>query len=158
MTAPAPSQLDSNQILPHAYDESTGAIRVESSPQVLEISDTTDSIKIGDGSGSNYAGVTEGGLNVYSVPGISFQTSQYTVGTSAVQITATPLTNRSSISLKATTTSSNIIYVGNSSSVTTSTGYPLNNGDALNIDLSSGHVIYAIASGASQTLSVLELA
>lgn len=91
------------------------------------------------------------GLNV-------FQTSQYTVGTSAVQLTPTPLTNRSSMSVKATCTGANAIYIGTSNAVTTSTGFPLFNGDVLNLDLTPSSVVWAIASAASQTAYVLELA
>lgn len=87
----------------------------------------------------------------------SFQTSQYTIGTSAVQLTVTPLTGRTSMSIKAITTGNNIVYVGNSSGVTTSTGYPLFNGDSLQLDLTGAHVVYAIASAAAQTLAVLEI-
>lgn len=91
------------------------------------------------------------GLNV-------FQTSQYSVGLSAVQLTPAPLTNRSSMSVKATCTSSNAVYLGNSNAVTTSTGYPLFNGDVTNIDLTGSSQLWAIASAASQTVYVLELA
>lgn len=93
-----------------------------------------------------------------SIEGLnSFQTSQYTIGTSSVQLTSTPLTNRSSMSMKAVCTANNYVYIGNSSGVTTSTGYILFNGDSLQLDLTPAHVIYAIASAASQTVYVLEI-
>lgn len=91
------------------------------------------------------------GLNV-------FQTSQYAVGMSAVQITPTPLTNRSSMSIKAVCTGSNAIYLGNSNSVTTSTGFPLFNGDVTNLDLTGASQVWAIASAVSQTMYAMELA
>lgn len=87
----------------------------------------------------------------------AFQTSQYTVGTSSVQLTVTPLTNRSSMSMKAVCTTNNYIYIGNSSGVTTSTGYILFNGDSLQLDLTPAQAAYAIASAAAQTLYVLEI-
>ena len=80
------------------------------------------------------------------------------MGLSAVQLTATPLTNRSSMSIKATCTASNAVYIGNSSSVTTSTGFPLFNGDVINLDITPTGSIWAIASAANQTAYVLELA
>lgn len=101
---------------------------------------------------------SDGSLNVDLNPLDSFQTSQYSVGPSAVPLTVTPLTNRQSVSIKALTTSSAIVYIGNSNSVTTSTGYPLLNGDSLNMDLDGVHQIWAIASLAGQTVCVLELA
>jgi hypothetical protein len=88
----------------------------------------------------------------------AFQTSQYTVGTSAVQITPTPMPNRSSIGFKAViATSTDVIYVGNSAAVTTSTGYPLYAKDTLELDLDAGQPIYAIATTAGTTLCVVEL-
>lgn len=95
-----------------------------------------------------------------SIEGLtSFQTSQYTIGTSAVQITPTPLTNRSSMSLKAKTTSSlDIIYIGNNSSVTSSNGYALFAGDSLQLDLTPAQLIYAIGTSSSQLMYVIEIA
>ncbi len=87
----------------------------------------------------------------------AFQTSQYSIGTTAVQLTPTPLTNRSSMSIKIVTTGNNIVYIGNSSAVTTSTGYPLFYGDTLQLDLTPSHVIYAIATATNQTAYVLEI-
>lgn len=93
-----------------------------------------------------------------SIEGLNaFQTSQYTIGTSAVQLTVTPLTNRSSMSMKAVCTTNNYIYIGNSSGVTTSTGYILFNGDSLQLDLTPAQAVYAIASAAAQTIYVLEI-
>ncbi len=92
------------------------------------------------------------GLNV-------FQTSQYTVGTSAVQITPTPLSGRSSVSIRVTTTDSSVaVFIGNSNAVTTSTGYPLYNNDTLQMDLTPSNVIYAISTVAGQTVFALEIA
>ena len=55
-TAPSPSKLDSGQILPAAFDESTGRLRVDTEitaiidgAQEVIISHEDDSIKIGDG-------------------------------------------------------------------------------------------------------------
>lgn len=88
----------------------------------------------------------------------AFATTQYTVGVAAVQLTPTPLANRTSIIVKVVTTSSaNAVYVGNSSGVTTITGFPLFNGDALEMDLTAAHSIYAIGSAAAQEVFVLEL-
>lgn len=88
---------------------------------------------------------------------INFQTSQYTIGTSSSQITVIPLSTRSSLSIKVITTSGNIIYVGNNSGVTTSTGYPLFNGDSLQLDLNSTQQIWLISNAASQTACVIEI-
>lgn len=105
----------------------------------------------------NIAGST-GSSNVNINGLINFQTSQYTVGTSAVQLTVTPLTNRSSMSIKATTTTNtDVVYIGNSSGVTTSTGYALFLGDSLQLDLTPAHQVWAIATSASQKLYVAEI-
>lgn len=89
----------------------------------------------------------------------SFQTSQWAVGTSAVQITPTPLANRSSVSFRVEATSASTpVYVGNNSSVTTSNGYPLYDGDTLSMDLTPSDTIYAISTTPGQILAVLEIA
>jgi hypothetical protein len=87
----------------------------------------------------------------------AFQTSQYTIGTSAVQLTPTPLTNRSSMSIKAKLTPGSFVYIGPTSGVTTANGYILFNGDSLQLDLTPVNQIWAIASAAGQLLYVLEI-
>jgi hypothetical protein len=101
---------------------------------------------------------SDGSINVDLESLTTFQTEQYTVGTSPVQITPTPMPNRNSIGFKAVTTDYvNAIYIGNSAAVTTSTGYPLFNHDTLEMDLQGGETIYAIATAVGQTLCVIEL-
>lgn len=90
------------------------------------------------------------GLNVW-------QTSQASIGTSAVQLTPTPLPTRSSVSVKALTTSNNMIYVGSTSAVTTSNGYALFNGDSIQLDLTAEGQIWAISGAAGQSVFILEL-
>jgi hypothetical protein len=88
----------------------------------------------------------------------SFASSQYTIGISAVQLTPSPLTNRSSMSIKANTTSgSAMIYIGASNGVTTSTGYALFSGDSLQLDLTPAQQIWAISNMANQLIYVLEI-
>ncbi len=104
----------------------------------------------------NIADSTNLNINLNGLP--NFQTSQYTIGTSATQITATPLANRSSVGLKVTTASnSDVLYIGNSSSVTTSTGYALFNGDAVQFDLTPNTPIWAIGTSSGQKMYVLEI-
>lgn len=124
-----------------------------------------------DGSG-NSIGSTGGALNVNSVGSSTvsgtvntnlnglnnWTTAQYTVGTSSVQITPTPLTNRSSVSVKVvTTTSTDAVYIGTTSGVTTGTGYILFNGDSVQLDLTPSSTIYAIGTSAGQKVYSLEL-
>ena len=88
----------------------------------------------------------------------TFQTSQYTVGISAVQLTPTPLVGRSSMSIKVkSTTGTDMVYIGNSSSVTASTGYALFNGDSIQMDLTPAQVIWAIGTSAGQIVYVMEI-
>ena len=173
---PTPSLLDPGQIIKRAFDDDNDAIRVDanvvaniSGAQEVLISDSDDSIKIGDGNG-NYVGVTNGALNVNSNTTItgtintqeaglnSFQTSQYTVGTSVVQLTPSPLANRSSISLRVIATTGSSVFIGNNSGLTISNGYPLNDGDTLQMDLTTSNSIYAVATSPGQTVYVLEIA
>ena len=103
---------------------------------------------------STVTGTVDANINGLNV----FQTSQYTVGLTVVQLTVTPLTNRSSMSIKATCSGSNAIFIGNSNAVTTSTGFPLFNGDVINLDLTGASKVWAIASSANQTLYIMEIA
>lgn len=87
-----------------------------------------------------------------------FQTSQYSIGVTAVQITPTPLVNRSSISLRVTATGQSAVYIGTSAAVSTSNGYPLYNGDTLQMDLTPTNTIYGISDAPGQIAYVLEIA
>lgn len=121
--------------------------------------------------GGNTATVTSGGALVVTgdqtVTGTvtteqaglnNFQTSQYSVDNSVVQITPTPLSGRSSISFRVTTTGTNAIFIGNNSGLNINNGYPLYNGDTLQMDLTPVNNIYAVATAIGQTLFVLEIA
>lgn len=88
----------------------------------------------------------------------SFQTSQYTIGMSVIQLTPTPLTNRSSITIRVNKDNTGAIYIGPDNTVSTTTGYPLFSGDTLGMDLTSTNSIFAIADTINQLLAVLEIA
>lgn len=88
----------------------------------------------------------------------SFQTSQYTIGTSVIQITPIPLSNRSSVSFRVEAAPNVPIYIGNDNTVSTTTGYPLYDGDTLSMDLTPSDTIYAVSTAPGQVLAVLELA
>ena len=189
------SDLDQQQIIQRAFEESTdrlrvdaevsaviGDVQIDASTSSVAIGDrntgnlltvnadgsinvdtvihsTTDNIAIGNQAGTNFLAVnTDGSLNVELEGLAAFQTSGYTIGTSAVQLTVSPLANRSSVGFKAVTSgTSNAIYIGNSSSVTTSTGWPLFNDDALELDLKGSQQIWAISNAAAQKLFVIEI-
>lgn len=87
-----------------------------------------------------------------------FQTSQYTVGATAVQLAPTPLANRSSLSITIDADPNTAVFIGNSSSVTISTGYPLYNGSTLQLDLTPSGQIWAVCSTPGQIAAVLEIA
>lgn len=87
----------------------------------------------------------------------AFRTEQVTVGTSAVNLIPSPLSNRSAMSMKVVTTNNAIVYVGNSSGVTSSTGYALFNGDSLQLDMTPTGSVWAIASAAGQTVYIIEM-
>lgn len=88
----------------------------------------------------------------------SFQTSQYVIGTSAIQITPSSLPNRSSVSFRVEADANTPIYIGNDNTVSTTSGYPLYDGDTLSMDLTPSDTIYAISTTPGQVLAVLELA
>jgi hypothetical protein len=102
---------------------------------------------------------TVSGTVTTDVSGLNtFQTSQYTIGTSPVQITPSPLANRSSISLTVIAAANVSVYIGNNSGVTTSNGYPLYNGSTIQLDLTPSGMIWAVTAVAGQTIAALEIA
>lgn len=88
----------------------------------------------------------------------AFKTSQYPIGLTAVQITPTPLTNRSSISITVEAAPNIAVYIGTDNTVTTSTGYPLYDGSTIQLDLTPTGNIWAITATATQTIAALEIA
>lgn len=83
---------------------------------------------------------------------------QVTVGIAAVQLDATPLADRKGISIKAHPSNTGTIYVGADATVTTATGYPLAASQAVDLDLSDAHGVWAIADQAAQVAAILEIA
>jgi hypothetical protein len=157
---PPYTQLDAAQVITHAFNEAENRIMVDIGATVtlggeLEVAITApgDNIAISDGT-HTLAVNPDGSLN-FDLNGLTnFQTSQYAVATSATQLTPTPMTSRSSMSIKVVTTGT--VYIGNSNAVTASTGYPLFNGEALQMDLTPSQAVWAIGSVAS-TAYVLEI-
>lgn len=79
---------------------------------------------------------------------------QTTVGATAVQMAAVEC---QSALLKAPASNTGNIFIGNSSAVTTSTGFILGPGDAIEIGVGNLNLIYAIASAADQKLHYITI-
>lgn len=95
---------------------------------------------------------TEAGLT-------TFQTSQYTVNVAEQQLTPTPLSNRSSISLKVQTTDATQgVYISPTAGNVAATGYLLFGGESLQMDLTPSGNIYVAATANGQRVYVLEIA
>lgn len=169
-TPPGMSQKDGNQVLRAVMDDDTNRLRVDAviSPDGhdLEIHYQDDSIAIGDPASDNILAINPDGSIKADIIGsvdvninglTEFQTSQYTINTSAIQLASTPLVNRSGISIKAHNTTNAIVYIGNSAGVTTSTGYALFDGDSVSLDLTGASQIWAIGSSPGQIIYVMEI-
>lgn len=88
----------------------------------------------------------------------AIETTQYTVGTSAQKLTPTPMTNRSGMMIKVRATdTSQVVYVGPNDQVTSLNGFPIFDGDTLQLDLKETQEIWAIGSAAGQKVFVLEI-
>lgn len=130
-----------------------GAIDANGNLQPLLV-DPSGKLLVDTSGTSTITGTVDANINGLN----TFQTSQYTVGASSVHLTPVPLANRSSMSIKVmTTTSTDVVYIGNSSGVTIASGYALFNGDSLQIDLIASQVVYAIGTSPGQTVYVLEI-
>lgn len=80
------------------------------------------------------------------------------VGSSAVEITSSsPLVGRKSLSIKAICAGSAIVYIGHSSAVTSSNGFPLSNDQSIDMEVDDGVLIWAIASTGTQAVSVVQV-
>lgn len=149
-----------------------------SDDQLLVNPDGSINVKTSGGSGSpsnvtiveggNTATVTPGGaLTVTVASGTldtqqlglgAFQTSQYAIGTTAIQLAPSPLANRSSISITIEAAPNVAVYIGSSSSVTISNGYPLYDGSTLQLDLTPMGNVWAVSASAGQVAAILEIA
>lgn len=153
----ADGSIDANTIITAASGDSILSVGTDDgtltgTQKVLKI-DNTGALVVNSSGTSTVSGTVNTNLNGLNV----WSTSQVSVGTTAVQLAPSPLSTRSSISVKAMTTGTNMVYVGNSAAVTTSTGYALFNGDSIQLDLTPTGNIWAIASAAGQTVFVLQL-
>lgn len=153
----ADGSIDANTIVTAASGDSILSVGTDDgtltgTQKVLKI-DNTGALVVNSSGTSTVSGTVNTNLNGLNV----WSTSQVSVGTTSVQLAPSPLSTRSSISVKAMTTGTNMVYVGNSATVTTSTGYALFNGDSIQLDLTPTGNIWAIASAAGQTVFVLQL-
>jgi hypothetical protein len=81
---------------------------------------------------------------------MTFQTAQFTVGTTAVQIIS-PKTNPTQVILhNAQKQANNYIWFGGSDQVTTSTGIHLDNADDYQLTLQPGNSLWAISDSKHQ--------
>lgn len=86
-----------------------------------------------------------------------FGTGQTTVGTTAAQVSSTSLP-AALVSIKALAANTGTVYVGDSSSVTSSTGYPLAAGEETPpLPVANVDDLYIIGSAANQTVAFLWL-
>lgn len=81
---------------------------------------------------------------------------QQTITTTASQVTSAA-TGRNTIALKSLTANTAAIYIGTSSGVTSSNGFPLDAGESIEFDLTEGQALYAIAGSGSQVLGKAEV-
>lgn len=91
--------------------------------------------------------------NLYNEVASSFAHAQTSIGTSAVQLASN--TSTKGVLVKAKSTNTGIIYVGNSSGVTSSTGFELLAGEAVFVPVDNSNKVYCIASASSQTVCFL---
>ena len=78
-----------------------------------------------------------------------------TVGTSAIKIPTSPLSNRVSILIVNSSTSGQIVYIGDAT-VTSANGFPLRVNASLKVEIEDSVDIYGISSAASADLRIIE--
>lgn len=78
--------------------------------------------------------------------------------TTATKVVSAPQANRRSLAIRALCSGSALVYIGANSSVTSSTGYPLSDGQSIDLDLDDTVTeIWGIASSGTQAVSVVEV-
>lgn len=88
----------------------------------------------------------------------NFNSVQYTIGTSVVQIASPALSGRSSINLKCGRDNAGTIYFKNNNTVSPTNASFLYGGDSITLDLSDLGNIFVIADQSGQILGVIEMA
>lgn len=113
-------------------------------------------VSLSDGNGAALQLDTNGYLKT-TVQSISAPSSmgafQETVGISAVQLTT--LATQTGVTIKADDDNTDSIYLGNSSGVTTSTGYRLKPGQQVFLSSTNANIVWAISGTASQKIHVI---
>ncbi len=82
--------------------------------------------------------------------GSAFTNGSTTIGTSSAQMTSTSFTCNKGVTITADMSNQGTIYVGNATGVTSSTGFPLEAGDAMFLPIANPTLVYIIADTASQ--------
>lgn len=76
----------------------------------------------------------------------------------ATKVVSAPQTNRRSLAIRAICSGSALVYIGANSSVTASNGYPLSDGQSIDLDLDDSVTeIWGIASSGTQAVAVVEV-
>jgi hypothetical protein len=112
---------------------------------------TYGNITRSDGGGLRVS-VSELEAELSIAPTTGFETGGTSITTSAVQIATSLSADTKTVSIKADVNNTKVIHIGNSSGVTTATGYPLSPGDSVDLDLDETVDIWAISSAGGQTV------
>lgn len=180
MPAPAPSKLDSNQVLPAAFDDATGKLRVDAQvtsniagPVEIIIDQTSDSIRLGDGTKLVTATAVgpQTGLDVNLIGGIvsgtftptglgtGLQFTKVTVTSTPTKVTPSPLANRNGITIR--NWGDKTVYFGADSSVSSATGYPKMTKEEIALDIrgeSNVELWVVCAAGDTSEIRIFEVA
>ena len=89
-------------------------------------------------------------IDTASTVGSGFTNGSATIGTSSAQMTSTSFTCNKGVTVTADMSNTGTLYVGNATGVTTSTGFPLEAGDAMFLPIANPTLVYIISDTASQ--------
>lgn len=134
----------------------TGSVTVTASDlDIRDLSHVSDSVKVGDG--TDFLAVnTDGSINVNSVPGgySSWQVAAVSVGNTATQIDATPLTGRKACTIQ--NIGAQNMYLNSANTVSTSNGLLVAKGFSQEIELDDAAAIWAITASGSTDVRFAE--
>jgi hypothetical protein len=100
--------------------------------------------------------VASGNIDVRILPPSVWQTSQVTVGTSAVTIIPAALTDRKGLLVKNWSSTTDCYIAESLPAASTATAYPLSARDAIAIDLTAGTAVYGITVSGTADIRIVQ--
>lgn len=98
----------------------------------------------------------DGSVLTHEVGAATFNTGQTSVGTTAIEIAPTPITNRQNVRLRLPQGATNDVYIGPDNTVTTANGFLLEAGESHDVPIGVDGEIWAITASGSTNVTWMQ--